>query len=258
MLGSMPQFTGDSNTDITSLYDYVVALRRELDDLLYNLDDDNVRKITAKSIETSTLVVGDNIAMGPNAVISWGKVSGRPNTTYIDEDGIYTGTLTANQITAGTIDASEISVINLDADNIVAGTLSASRIDTANLYAERIKQSGYPNNYGVIGGPLGGLALYQSNDHYFSIYKGALEAYFYVPGNSFLSSSDYGTYAYNDWDFTTAGNVYLDGYATENHDHANKYIKNYTTSDSISISATEFGIIVRDGSTVLGQIDYTL
>jgi hypothetical protein len=254
MLGSMPQFTGDSNTDITSLYDYVVALRRELDDLLYNLDDDNVRKITAKSIETSTLVVGDNIAMGPNAVISWGQVTSppfipqtpedlqalaldSPMLTWIGPTGIYTGSLTANQITAGTI--------------------SASMIDTTNLYAERIKQAGYPNNYGAIGGSLGGLNLYENNSRYFAIYKGAAEAYLYAMGNSFLSSSDYSTFAYNDWDFSNA-NVYLNGYASANHDHANKYIKNYTTSDNISISATEFGIIVRDGSTILGQIDYTL
>jgi hypothetical protein len=233
MFGSMPQFTGNSSTDITSLYDYVVALRRELNDLLYNLDDDNMREITAKSIETSTLIVGDNIAMGPNAVISWPQVLGRPNTTYIDEDGIYTGTLTANQITAGAIDASEINVINLDADNIVTGTLSASRIDTTNLYAERIKQSGYPNNYGVIGGPLGGLALYQSNDHYFSIYKGALEAYFYVPGNSFLSSSDYGTYAYNDWDFASANVTGLDNYAEANHNHDSRYTRNIDTGQRV-------------------------
>jgi hypothetical protein len=37
-----------------------------------------------------------------------------------------------------------------------------------------------------------------------------------------------------------------------------KYIKNYETSDNISISATQYGLIVRDGSTILGQIDYTV
>jgi hypothetical protein len=258
MLRNMPQLTGNSDEDIIVLYDYVLSLRREIYDTLNNLDDDNFAKITAKSIETSTLVVGDNIEMGPNAILSWEQVDGRPNTTYIGPDGLYTGWIQAEQITAGTIDASEIDVINLDADNIVAGTLSASRIDTANLYAERIKQSGYPSNYGIIGGPLGGLALYHSGDHYFSIYKGAVEAYFYAMGNSFLSSSDYATYAYDNWDFSNASVSGLDDYALVNHDHASKYIKNYTPSDNISISATEFGIIVRDGSTILGQIDYTV
>jgi hypothetical protein len=126
MLRNMPQLTGNSEKDITVLYDYVVALRRELYDLLNNLDDDNMAKITAKSIETSTLVVGDNIAMGPNAVISWGQVTSppfipqtpedlqalaldSPMLTWIGPTGIYTGSLTANQITAGTIDAAYIS-----------------------------------------------------------------------------------------------------------------------------------------------------
>lgn len=234
----MPQLSGNSEKDITALYDYVVALRRELYDLLNNLDDDNVRQITARSIETSGLIVGENIQMGPNAVLSWEQVDGRPNTTFIGPDGIYTGELTAEQITAGTI--------------------SADMIDTTNLYAERIKQPGYPNNYGDIGGSLGGLNLYESNSRYFAIYKGAAEAYLYAMGNSFLSSSDYGTYAYNDWDFTTANNVYLNGYAESGHTHGSYYIKNYTTSDSISISATEFGLIIRNGSTILGQIDYTV
>jgi hypothetical protein len=87
MFGSMPQFTGSSNTDITSLYDYVVALRRELYDLLNNLDDDNMAKITAKSIATDTLVVGENIKMGPGATIAWGNVSGVP------DDIVYTAVL---------------------------------------------------------------------------------------------------------------------------------------------------------------------
>jgi hypothetical protein len=255
MLRNMPQLTGNSDEDIIVLYDYVLSLRREIYDTLNNLDDDNFAKITAKSIETSTLVVGDNIEMGPNAVISWGQVSNppfipqtpedlqalaldSPMLTYIDQYGIYTGSLTANQITAGTI--------------------SASRIDTTNLYAERIKQPGYSNNYGIIGGPLGGLALYQSGDHYFSIYKGALEAYLYAMDDNFLSSSGYSTFAYNNWDFTTADYVDIDGYALENHSHGNTYIKNYSAGDSISISATEFGLIIRDGSTILGQIDYDI
>lgn len=89
MLGNMPQLTGNADKDVVALYDYVLALRRELYDLLNNLDDDNIRQITAKSIATDTLVVGDNIRMGDNAVISWGQVNDAP-TVYSADDIRYT------------------------------------------------------------------------------------------------------------------------------------------------------------------------
>ena len=43
--------------------------------------------------------------------------------------------LTANKLTAGTIDASVITVTNLDADNITSGTIGADKIDVTNLSA---------------------------------------------------------------------------------------------------------------------------
>lgn len=46
--------------------------------------------------------------------------------------------LTANKITAGTIDASAISVINLNANNITSGTISASTIAVTNLNANNL------------------------------------------------------------------------------------------------------------------------
>lgn len=54
--------------------------------------------VSARSIKTNELIVGDNITMGPNATIGWSKVTGAPNTTKIDINGIYTGTLTAGQV----------------------------------------------------------------------------------------------------------------------------------------------------------------
>ena len=241
MLGKMPQLSGNDKEDITALYDYIIALRREFDDMLHNLDDDNFYKITAQSIDTSTLIVGDNIAMGPNAVISWGQVDGRPNTTYIDENGIYTGELTAEQITAGKI--------------------SADMIDTTNLYAERIKQHGYPNNYGVIGGPLGGLALYQNNDHYFSVYKGALEAYFWAAGNTFLSSSDNGTYAYDDWDFSLASVSGIRWGDIESNPFDNwepyDFVRNMSSQNlrmQVIEGSTENSVEIWDGSEYMGKV----
>jgi hypothetical protein len=76
-------------------------------------------KITTAMIET--LEVGRNVIMGANASISWSQISGRPNTTYIDANGIYTGQIRADQITAGYISA----------DRIWGGTLSGVQINVS-------------------------------------------------------------------------------------------------------------------------------
>jgi predicted phage tail protein len=54
--------------------------------------------LLARAIATDQLVVGDNVTMGPAATIDWSAVNGKPNVTHIDSDGIYTGTLTVEQI----------------------------------------------------------------------------------------------------------------------------------------------------------------
>ena len=44
------------------------------------------------------LVVGSNVIMGPDAKITWANVTNGPNLTYIDGQGLYTGTVQANKI----------------------------------------------------------------------------------------------------------------------------------------------------------------
>jgi hypothetical protein len=83
--------------------------------------------ILARHIATNQLTVGDNVAMGPDAYISWSNVTGRPNTTYIDANGIYTGTIDASQINAGTISSDRI-----DAESISASKLSFSSLSGLN------------------------------------------------------------------------------------------------------------------------------
>ena len=76
-------------------------------------------KITTAQIEN--LIVGTNVTMGSNAFISWNNVTNQPiipssynqlsdikPLTYIDGNGIYTGTLTANQINAVEVIASSL------------------------------------------------------------------------------------------------------------------------------------------------------
>lgn len=73
----------------------------------------------------------------------------RPKLTYISSTGIYTGTLTATQITAGTINA----------DRIAVGSITAAKLDAASIKADIINV-GYINGLsctftkGTIGGWL--------------------------------------------------------------------------------------------------------
>jgi hypothetical protein len=91
--------------------------------------------IGATSIKTSELIVGTNVTMGANAVISWGNVTSKPtipNSTYIDANGVYTGTISANKITGGTITGVTLNgtTINssgsLGSTSIVGDSISSS------------------------------------------------------------------------------------------------------------------------------------
>lgn len=59
-------------------------------------------------------------------------------TTTIDANGIYTGTLTANQVNAVAINASSISAGTLSADRIAAGSLNGNKITAGTISADRI------------------------------------------------------------------------------------------------------------------------
>lgn len=68
-----------------------------------------------------------------------GKISGNLTVEAATVNGALTAaTISANNITAGTIDASKISVINLSADNIVSGTMSTNRIYGLYAYVQDV------------------------------------------------------------------------------------------------------------------------
>ena len=62
--------------------------------------------ITARSFAADQFVVGENVAMGANATIDWAQVQGGPNVTHIDENGVYTGFLSADQVNTGLLTVS--------------------------------------------------------------------------------------------------------------------------------------------------------
>ncbi len=149
-----------------------------------------------------SICLGTNVQMGANASLSWSQISNQPNAatlgglmanstklTHITSTGVYTGTITADQITAGKI--------------------KADYIDTTNLAAEKIYQQGYPANYAEIGGQFGDLELYYGDTNYFTIYNGIDYASFKHFDNEYLKFSGAMNAAVpvGKWDFTSANVV---------------------------------------------------
>lgn len=145
------------------------------------------------------LNLGVNVQMGANATLSWGQVTNQPTAaalgglmanstrlTYIDGNGVYTGTLTADQI--------------------VAGKIKADYIDTTNLAAQKVYQQGYPANYVQMGGAYGDLQLHYNGDNYFTVYNGIDHVSFRHQGKERLTFSEAGdaTFAVGNWDFSSA------------------------------------------------------
>lgn len=113
-----------------------------IDKIKANQIDVTTAKITTAQIEN--LIVGTNVTMGATATISWasqvtgkpfipttasdvGALStGSPMLTFISGTGIYTGSLTANQITAGKITSAFIDTDNLSANRIFRSASNGS------------------------------------------------------------------------------------------------------------------------------------
>lgn len=169
---------------VDNLYDITMRLRKELEFLLYNLDDKNVIKaksvsadwvyagnIQANQIDVTNgtittaqienLVVGDNVTMGEDAYISWSNVTDQPFIpdeytdedalaaiafTYIDENGVWTPNVYATNISTlnGKISAAQIDT--LSADQITAGTISLG----GDVVMENADSSVYIDKDGII------------------------------------------------------------------------------------------------------------
>ena len=117
------------------LYDAYYKIRKELEYLLQNLDSDNVieaQSVVADWVYAGTvttdqliageakigtaliedLVVGGNVTMGPDATISWSKVTDKPTipvlpsyikSTYIDSTNVISPNITGGILTGGLI-----------------------------------------------------------------------------------------------------------------------------------------------------------
>ena len=96
--------------------------------------------IGADKIKTNELVVGDNIAMGPNARISWSQVTSKPDipvlpsyikSTYIDSTTVQSPTIIGGQIIGGSITSNSTIDVTTDAyigNNLYLGNTGARSI----------------------------------------------------------------------------------------------------------------------------------
>ena len=107
----------------------------------------NVESLKAANAEITQLKANSltvDIADLKYAQIDFANVKGQVIGTSLIKDGAVTNekvqNLSANKLTAGTIDASKITVTNLNADNITAGTINGKRIGTGSLSLDKLSE----------------------------------------------------------------------------------------------------------------------
>lgn len=107
----------------------------------------NVESLKAANAEITQLKANSltvDIADLKYAQIDFANVKGQVIGTSLIKDGAVTNekvqNLSANKLTAGTIDASKITVTNLNADNITVGTINGKRIGTGSLSLDKLSE----------------------------------------------------------------------------------------------------------------------
>lgn len=251
---------------VTNLTDTVLKLRKELEYLLQNLDEENVIKaqtaiisevlagtITADQIDTSsakiqaaqieTLTVGGNVVMGPSATISYSQVTGTPSIptvpSYITSTKITATTIESPTITGGTLIGGTVKTadtgarIELGTDNKIKGYNSSNQlhglyINPASTYSD--------------------FAIYLNGLNRFDIYDGITEIALRVSESAKLifNHSDGKTYPQGTWNCSSAGFDSLKNssgtyYSLDGHSHS------YTTvSDVISIVGNAIASAMSD------------
>ena len=144
--------------------------------------------IGAKQINTSELVVGDNIRMGPNAMISWDNVTGTGNVAELGDipSDAYITRITKDMIRTDSIYARYLEV---EAANI-RGEIIADKVDASNITGDEI--------YGLTLRTNGGVAI---DEDRITFGNGSGEIYY---GRGTLKFESDG-----DCSFGASGDIYL-------------------------------------------------
>lgn len=119
----------------------------KLDATYADIINANVESLKAANAEITQLKANSltaDIADLKYAQIDFANVKGQVVGTSLIKDGAVTNekvqSLSANKLTAGTIDASKITVTNLNADNITVGKINGKRIGTGSLSLDKLSE----------------------------------------------------------------------------------------------------------------------
>lgn len=119
----------------------------KLDATYADIINANIENLKAVNAEITNLKANSLTADKADlayAKIDFANVTAQVVGTSIIKDGAVTNekvqSLSANKLTAGTIDASKIIVTNLNADNITVGTINGKRIGTGSLSLDKLAE----------------------------------------------------------------------------------------------------------------------
>lgn len=111
---------------------------------IINANVESLKAANAEIIKLKANSLTADIADLKYAEIDFANVKGQVVGTSLIKDGAVTNekvqSLSANKLTAGTIDASKITVTNLNADNITVGTINGKRIGTGSLSLDKLAE----------------------------------------------------------------------------------------------------------------------
>lgn len=111
---------------------------------IINANVESLKAANAEIVKLKANSLTADIADLKYAQIDFANVKGQVVTTSLIKDSAVTNekvqSLSANKLTAGTIDASKIIVTNLNADNITVGTINGKRIGTGSLSLDKLAE----------------------------------------------------------------------------------------------------------------------
>lgn len=129
--------SGNLKKDFDELRTRFTMVLKELEYLLCNLDEENVTRAAS--------VYAENI-----------------DTTHAKIADAQIESMTADKLTAGTINADEVAIKNLSANSIVSGTIDADKIKVINLSADLIETGTLNTESVMIASGDGKLAIYDT------------------------------------------------------------------------------------------------
>jgi len=145
-----------ANSKITTFYSTSTPTALATGDLWYNSTTKILKRWSGSAWEdtannvTNTSELTDGAGLGTTA--DWGSVNGRPNTTYIDGSGIYTGTVTSAQVNTsgftaqtGNIADAAITTAKIANAQITTALIQDAAITSAKIQNASITTAGIAN-----------------------------------------------------------------------------------------------------------------